>query len=1084
MFVPSLPVRLLFSISTSLRPYRSCLTYLRRLLSSISIVSLITLAGVSAVSAATIVVPAGGDLQAAINSAVCGDDISLQASASFSGNFVLKYKGPCSGSDADYITIRSSNPAGLPAAGTLITPSYAPAMPKLVANGFAPALEAEANAHHYKLIGLEITNIGGSIVTQELIVLGSRSSGGRIPFPQHPHHLTFDRCWIHEATNDTTTPDSVTTTAIRGFNLDATDIRITECRIAGFRTYQPTPQGVEASNAILFPTSALRVTVNNTYLEAWFVPLFFGGSGGSSPNTATVSSASLTRATLSSVSNLSVGDLVAFKVTNGHQPAGATCSNCSVMFQVARVTAINGNVVDYAGQGNYGGTGPGGNPLMQSPDSPGLAQWNGYTNQDITIQRCQFVSNFNSTEYVWTHTGGTPTTLPRSQQTSTGSAPKGNIEIKMARNLTIDGNTFEGWHSGIVLTSRNQGNTQTSGGFPWASVENLKITNNWWKRSPNWNRIYSIIIGGPMLEDNEYTSKRGGPVLISNNLFESGANELLAAFAGADSVTVVHNTYPGSSVSPGGSSINGIGSNQSFVLKDNILPNNEYGIQNCQYASSCWPNKVQTNNVIIDNRSADGKIGDGPLNYPNNFVATQPVSWVDPASANYRLSSNSPYKGKASDSKDPGVDMDALQLALSSSSSSSPTPTPTPAPTLSPTPLPTPTPGNNTLSATSVLKAKDHATALAGQMGTTGLSHHLVNRLGALTISALASDLDALTNDIVLAHEDFLREINLFGAGAGSIETHLSAALLFSRANAAVALKTGNTASVAMHLDRIVSHLTMTEDLMLYGSISTMTADQANAARAKIDLVIGYGTAGYSEQGAGAIAPASLSVIFNSGAQPFCLQSVFPSPAQAAGATYELGGVSVTVGGHAAQLVYVSPTRLAFVVPPDLVMGSAELIIASQEGDLARGVAIISRNVFHLLTSAAGSGEAIALNLAKQTNGFDVVTAENFGTDKRTRLALFTVGISGCAVNSDTTNDITIAGASISNFAESVVIEARKSNGQLLNLPVEFAGAQAGMIGLDQVNVRLSEELRGAGVVQLTLIIAGQRSNSATISIH
>jgi uncharacterized protein (TIGR03437 family) len=1090
MFVPSRPVRLLFSLSTSLRPYRSCLTYLRRLLSSISIVSLITLAGISAVSAATIVVPAGGDLQAAINSAVCGDDISLQAGASFSGSFVLKYKGPCTGSDADYITIRTSNLAALPSAGTRITPSYASAMARLTTNSSAPVLEAEASAHHYKLIGLELTNSGGAVVTPELILLGGRSSGGAISFAQHPHHLTFDRCWIHEATNDTTTPDSVTTTAIRGFNLDATDIRITECRIAGFRTYQPTPQGVEASNAILFPTSALRVTVNNTYLEAWFVPLFFGGSGGSSPNTATVSNATLTRATLSSVSNLSIGDLIAFKVINGRQPAGATCANCSVVFQVARVTGINGNVVDYVGQYNQGGSGTGGNPLLQPPDAPGLAQWNGYSNQDITIQRCQFVSNFNSTEYVWTHTGGSPTTLPRSQQTSTGNAPKGNIEIKMARNLTIDGNTFEGWHSGITLTSRNQGNSQTSGGFPWASVENLRITNNWWKRAPNWNRIYSIVIGGPQLEDNEYTSKRGGPVLISNNLFESGANELVAAFAGADSVTVVHNTYPGSSVSPGGSAINGIGSNQSFVLQDNILPNNEYGIQNCQYASSCWPNKVQTNNVIIDNRSADGKIGDGPLNYPNNLVATQPVSWVDPAGANYRLSSNSPYKGKASDAKDPGVNMDMLQLALSASSSSpTPTATPTPAPSQSPTPLPTPTPtptpGNNTSSATSVLRAKDHATVLAGQMGTTGLSHHPVSpRLGALTISALASDLDALTNDIELAHEDFLREINLFGAGASSIETHLSAALLFSRANAAVALKTGNTASVAMHLDRIVSHLTMTEDLMLYGSISTMTADQANAARAKIDLVIGYGTAGYSEQGAGAIAPASLSVIFNSGAQPFCLQSIFSSPSQAAGAAYELGGVSVTVGGHAAQLVYVSPTRLAFVVPPDLVMGSAELIIASQEGDLARGVATISRNVFHLLTSAAGSGEAIALNLAKQTNGFDVVTAENFGADKRTRLALFTVGIGGCAVNSDTTNDVTIAGASMPNFAESVVIEARKSNGQLLNLPVEFAGAQAGMIGLDQVNVRLSEELRGAGIVQLTLIIAGQRSNSATISIH
>lgn len=590
-----------------------------------------------------------------------------------------------------------------------------------------------------------------------------------------------------------------------------------------------------------------------------------------------------------------------------------------------------------------------------------------------------------------------------------------------------------------------------------------------------------------MLEDNEYTSKRGGPVLISNNLFESGVNELLAGFAGADNVTVVHNTYPGSSVSPGGSVIIGLGPNQSFVLKDNILPNNEYGLQNCQYPASCWPNKVQTNNVIMDNRSNDGKIGDGPLNYPNNFVATQAVSWVDPTNSNYRLSSTSSYKGKASDNKDPGVDMDALLLALSPSSSSSPTPTPTVSPT--PLPSPTPTPGNHTTSMTSVLRAKDHATELAGQMETPllfSLRHHAVSSdPKALSFSALASDLDALANDIMLAHEDFLREINLFGAGASSIEIQLSAALLFSRANAAVALKTGKTASVAMHLDRIVSHLTMTEDLMLYGSISAMTADQANAAKARIDLVIGYGTVGYSQQGAGAIAPASLSMIFNSVAQPFSVQSVFASPDQTNSATYELGGVSVTIAGHAAQLVYVSPTHLGFVVPPDVLMGSAELIVASQDGYLSRGVATISRNVFHLLTAAEdGTGDAIAINLAKQTNGFDVVTVKNFGPDKRTRLALFTVGISGCAVNSDTTNDITIGGAAMTNFAESVVVEARKSNGQLLNLPVEFAGAQTGMIGLDQVTVRLSDDLRGAGVVELTLIIAGLRSNSATISIR
>src|SRR6185436_17858307 len=118
--------------SRTARPFPPSLSfdlhlYLARILGSISIISMLLVAGFSA-SAATIVVPAGGDLQAAINASSCGDEITLQAGATFSGNFLLKYKGPCSGTAADYITIRSSNLAALPPPGTRITPSYASAM--------------------------------------------------------------------------------------------------------------------------------------------------------------------------------------------------------------------------------------------------------------------------------------------------------------------------------------------------------------------------------------------------------------------------------------------------------------------------------------------------------------------------------------------------------------------------------------------------------------------------------------------------------------------------------------------------------------------------------------------------------------------------------------------------------------------------------------------------------------------------------------------------------------------------------------------------------------------------------------------
>ena len=63
-------------------------------------------------------------------------------------------------------------------------------------------------------------------------------------------------------------------------------------------------------------------------------------------------------------------------------------------------------------------------------------------------------------------------------------------------------------------------------------------------------------------------------------------------------------------------------------------------------------------------------------------------------------------------------------------------------------------------------------------------------------------------------------------------------------------------------------------------------------------------------------------------------------------------------------------------------------------------------------------------------------------------------------------------------------MEARLADGRVYTLPVEFAGAQGVLPGLDQVNVRLISELKGAGIVQLTLILGGRRSNAPTVVIQ
>src|SRR2546423_1003691 len=106
----------------------------------------------------TINVKANGDLQGALNAAQPGDTIVLEAGATFTGSFTLPYKAG-TGTDADYITIRSSSPdASLPLADQRITPAFAPLLPKIISRGQgASALQTAPRAHHYRLIGIEIS---------------------------------------------------------------------------------------------------------------------------------------------------------------------------------------------------------------------------------------------------------------------------------------------------------------------------------------------------------------------------------------------------------------------------------------------------------------------------------------------------------------------------------------------------------------------------------------------------------------------------------------------------------------------------------------------------------------------------------------------------------------------------------------------------------------------------------------------------------------------------------------------------------------------------------------------------------------
>jgi hypothetical protein len=153
---------------------------------------------------------------------------------------------------------------------------------------------------------------------------------------------------------------------------------------------------------------------------------------------------------------------------------------------------------------------------------------------------------------------------------------------------------------------------------------------------------------------------------------------------------------------------------------------------------------------------------------------------------------------------------------------------------------------------------------------------------------------------------------------------------------------------------------------------------------------------------------------------------------------------------------------------------------------ISAAITISVNNSLRIMTTGDDdSGTVVALNSMTHKAGlFEVTTETNLGSDKRTRLNIFATGITATAVNTDTSNDVNASGVVIPNYAESVMVEARLSDGRVYNLPVEFAGPQGTIPWLDQVNLMLIPQLQGAGRVVLTLVVGGQRSNAPAIVIQ
>lgn len=134
------------------------------------------------------------DLQAAINAARPGTVIVLDAGATFSGSFAL----PEPSIGAGWIIITSSRAAELPPPNDHVQPSDTSFMARIVTTNPSglPAFHTQARAHHYRLVGLEITAAPTVVQSYGLAFFGD-GSAAQSTLDVVPHHLIVDRCYIH-----------------------------------------------------------------------------------------------------------------------------------------------------------------------------------------------------------------------------------------------------------------------------------------------------------------------------------------------------------------------------------------------------------------------------------------------------------------------------------------------------------------------------------------------------------------------------------------------------------------------------------------------------------------------------------------------------------------------------------------------------------------------------------------------------------------------------------------------------------------------------------------------------------------------
>jgi hypothetical protein len=568
------------------------------------------------------------NLQEALGEAKSGDEIILPAGWRFKAPdpyypFTLYKKNQTP------ITIRSSR-SDERTPNTEVTLADRGKLATLVGTGPSGALHAAAGSGLYRFIGIEFTNESDGSAGKHANQIIDLSNADYDP-RNTASGFTFDWCIVSPQDGDKY--DLFTRTATRGVHSNADNVWIKNSRITGFLGYYAHQNWTLIdSEAFLSTAGSSNSGIFNSTIEAYFNPLFLGGADTPTFNTAIVLESGDTWARLDNVDGLKPWMAITFP-----QPSGEN-ANAYVRMIDPDTKKIGFTTLHR----NGGGAVP---PVVGS-----VCGWDGMLIKNFTLDRCRVK--------IPTLFAKTIHEERKKQDPNSDQNPKGYMEVKNVDGLTIKGCEFSGYPTTLALTQRNQG-----GAAPWSTNRNVLVESNVFKEASN---VITLV-----LDDSYRLSTEGGNIKIRNNLILDCAEFMQTE--GGDGWEASNNTILNKR---GSSVIRGV--TKAFRggrLLNNIFQYNTYGL-NCTIDNkkeTCWPNLEEGGNIVIDNRpDKSGWIGNI---FPNSHIADRVEFVLD---ANGKLLPNSPFKGKGSDGKDPGVDLEKLAAAMGPQVEQTPPPLPSP----------------------------------------------------------------------------------------------------------------------------------------------------------------------------------------------------------------------------------------------------------------------------------------------------------------------------------------------------------------------------------------------------------------------